>query len=366
MSAELSPPLWLLAELTHACPLQCPYCSNPLKLVPKQQELETESWLRVLHDARQLGAVQLGLSGGEPLVRTDLEELISAASKLGYYSNLITSGVGMDEDRVAAFREGGLDHIQISIQAGDQVLNDYIAGCDSFQKKIDMAKAVKRNGYPMVLCFVIHRENIDQVTDMLELAIELQADFVELATTQYEGWALLNRRQLLPDRQQLEQAEAVAHEYQEKLKGKMKIYYVVPDYYEGTPKACMDGWGKLFLTITPDGVALPCHAARDLPDLDFYRVSDRELKWIWYDSPAFNAFRGEAWMKQPCANCEYKSKDYGGCRCQAFRLTGDASNADPVCAKSPFHSLVVEAANQAQKPVIAPMIFRNRKNAQPF
>ncbi len=191
VSAKTPPPLWLLAEFTHSCPLQCPYCSNPLKLVRKQDELDTESWLRVLHDARKMGAVQLGFSGGEPLIRQDLEVLIGAAHKLGYYTNLITSGVGMNEDRVAAFREQGLDHIQISIQAGDQELNNYLAGCDSYQQKIDMARAVKRHGYPMVLCFVIHRENIGQVREMLELAIELEADYVELATTQYEGWALL-------------------------------------------------------------------------------------------------------------------------------------------------------------------------------
>ena len=363
VSAKTPPPLWLLAELTHSCPLQCPYCSNPLKLVSKQNELDTESWLRVLHDARKLGTVQLGFSGGEPLVRQDLDVLIGAARKLGYYTNLITSSIGMNEERVAAFREQGLDHIQISIQASNQELNNYLAGCDSYQQKIDMARAVKRNGYPMVLCFVVHRENIGQVREMLELAMELGADYVELATTQYEGWALLNRDQLLPGRKQVQEAEAIAREYQAKLQGKMKIFFIVSDYYEGRPKPCMDGWGKVFLTITPDGVVLPCHAARDLPGLEFSNVADHDLKWIWYDSPAFNIFRGTDWMKEPCASCDEREKDYGGCRCQAFKLTGDAHNADPTCSKSPHHSVIQEAISRAKLPSSRPLVFRNRKNS---
>jgi pyrroloquinoline quinone biosynthesis protein E len=226
--AKPPPPLWLLAEVTHSCPLQCPYCSNPLDLIPKKDELDTESWLRVLHEARQIGAAQLGFSGGEPLVRKDLEVLIGEARKLGFYSNLITSGIGMDAARVEHFRELGLDHIQVSFQADDAVLNDYLAGTNSFQHKLDMARAVKANGYPMVLCFVIHRQNIGQVRQMLDLAAELQADYVELATAQYEGWALLNRDHLLPTQAQVREAERIAHEYQAKLKGKMRIYYTKP------------------------------------------------------------------------------------------------------------------------------------------
>ncbi|MEZ5477234.1 MAG: pyrroloquinoline quinone biosynthesis protein PqqE [Thiolinea sp.] len=365
--AKINPPLWLLAEVTHSCPLQCPYCSNPLRLVPKQDELDTEGWLKVLHEARKLGATQLGFSGGEPLVRKDLGELIGAARKLGYYTNLITSGVGMDADKVAHFREQGLDHIQISFQSDNMALNDYLAGCESFEQKKAMALSVKAQGYPMVLCFVIHRFNIEHVQDMLELALELEADYVELATTQYEGWALKNRDALLPSRQQVREAETVAHAYQERLKGKMKIYFVVPDYYEGRPKPCVDGWGKVFLAIAPDGVALPCHAARDLPGLDFVSVKDHSLQWIWYESPAFNAYRGKGWMKEPCASCDERDKDYGGCRCQAFKLSGDARNADPTCAKSPHHQVVQEAVLRAELPVkpIAeqPLVFRNRRNA---
>jgi len=362
----ISPPFWLLAEVTHSCPLQCPYCSNPLQLVDKKAELDTEGWLKVLHQARKLGAAQLGFSGGEPLLRQDLDVLVQEARKLGYYSNLITSGVGMDAERVAAFREYGLDHIQISFQADNATLNNEIAHCDNFEQKKLMAKAVKDNGYPMVLCFVIHRLNIERVEQMLELAIELNADYVELATTQYDGWALKNRDLLLPSRKQIQAAEAVAHRYQDKLKGKMKIYFVVPDYYEGRPKPCMDGWGKVFLAIAPDGTALPCHAARDLPDFEFVNVRDHDLDWIWYESPAFNRFRGDDWMREPCASCDEKHKDYGGCRCQAFRLSGDPRNADPTCSKSPHHHVVQAATLQAEQETPVPeqpLLWRNRRNA---
>ncbi|HPQ95305.1 MAG: pyrroloquinoline quinone biosynthesis protein PqqE [Thiothrix sp.] len=365
--ARIPPPLWLLAEVTHSCPLQCPYCSNPLTLIRKQEELDTEGWLKVLHEARKLGAAQLGFSGGEPLVRKDLSTLVGAARQLGYYTNLITSGVGMDAERVAELHAQGLDHIQISFQSDSQALNDYIAGCESFEQKKAMARAVKAQGYPMVLCFVIHRLNIDHVAAMLELAAELEADYVELATTQYEGWALLNRDQLLPSRQQVQAAEAVAHHYQEKFRGRMKIYFVVPDYYEGRPKPCVDGWGRVFLAVAPDGVALPCHAARDLPGLEFANVRDHSLEWIWYESPAFNAFRGTGWMKEPCASCDQREKDYGGCRCQAFKLTGDARNTDPTCSLSPLHQVVTEAAQQAEQSSRSapdrPLVFRNRRNS---
>lgn len=367
MANKILPPLWLLAEVTHSCPLQCPYCSNPLNLVAKKDELDTEGWFRVLHEARKIGATQLGFSGGEPLLRKDLGDLIGEARRLGYYTNLITSGVGMDADKVAHFKEQGLDHIQISFQSDDMALNDYLAGCDSYEQKKAMAKSVKAQGYPMVLCFVIHRLNIDHVREMLDLAVELEADYVELATTQYEGWALKNRDHLLPGRQQVQAAEAVAHEYQDKLKGKMKIYFVVPDYYEGRPKPCVDGWGKVFLAITPDGVALPCHAARDLPGLEFANVREHSLEWIWYESDAFNRYRGTGWMKEPCASCDEREKDYGGCRCQAFKLSGDAANADPTCSKSPHHHLVEAAVLKAELSSTAvaeqPLVFRNRRNA---
>ncbi|MDO7597226.1 MAG: pyrroloquinoline quinone biosynthesis protein PqqE [Pseudomonadota bacterium] len=367
---DIRQPLWLLAELTYACPLQCPYCSNPMDYANFKKELTTAEWLDVFRQARAMGATQLGLSGGEPLTRPDLVELITEARKMGFYTNLITSGVGMDADKVAEFKEAGLDHIQVSFQASSEDLNDLIAGTDAFKHKIAMAKAVKANGYPMVLCFVTHRQNIDQMEDILELAISLEADYLELATTQYYGWAMHNRDQLLPMKEQLVKAEAIAHRYQEEQQGKMKIYYVVPDYYEERPKACMNGWGNVFLTITPDGVALPCHAARELPGMELPNIRDVSVKEIWEDSNDFNRFRGYEWMKEPCRSCDEKEKDFGGCRCQAYMLTGDPASADPVCSKSFDHHLIEEALKrgrlEAEKTVseAKPLVFRNPKNSK--
>ncbi len=358
-------PLWLLAEVTYKCPLQCPYCSNPLDISRYKEELTTAQWFKVFREARAMGAVQLGLSGGEALVRPDLELLIAEASRLGFYTNLLTSGVGMDEGRIKAFKEAGLDHIQVSFQASNEELNNFIARNDSFEHKLEMARLVKKYDYPMVLCFVLHRHNLRQVGEILELAHSLEADYVELATTQYYGWALHNRDQLMPSREQVQAAEAIAHEYQEKFKGKMKIYYVVPDYYEQRPKACMNGWGAVFLTVAPDGTALPCHAATELPGLSFPNVRDHSVEWIWNHSEDFNRFRGYEWMKEPCSSCPEKAKDFGGCRCQAYLLTGDASNADPVCSKSPNHehlsSLAAAAVNRRDS---KPLVFRNMRNSR--
>jgi pyrroloquinoline quinone biosynthesis protein E len=361
-----NPPLWLLAELTYACPLQCPYCSNPVEMANYKEELSTEDWFRVLREARAMGAAQLGLSGGEPLTRPDLELIIAEARRLGFYTNLITSGVGMDEARIKAFKEAGLDHIQISFQASSEELNNFIAGTDAFQHKLEMARLVKKYGYPMVLCFVLHRHNEDQVGDILELAIALEADYVELATTQYYGWATHNKEQLLPTRDQIERAEKVAHEYQEKMKGKMRIFYVVPDYFEDRPKACMNGWGSIFLTIAPDGTALPCHSARLIPNMDLPNVREHSIDYIWNDSSDFNKFRGFGWMKEPCRSCDEKEKDFGGCRCQALMLTGDATNADPVCSKSPHHQALVDDVNRIEAMaksgmVEKPLVFRNMR-----
>ncbi|MCZ6770658.1 MAG: pyrroloquinoline quinone biosynthesis protein PqqE [Proteobacteria bacterium] len=364
-------PLWLLAELTYRCPLQCPYCSNPLDIARFERELDTDEWIRVLRESRAMGAMQLGLSGGEPLIRRDLETIIAEARDLGYYSNLITSGVGMDSRRVARFKEAGLDHIQISFQASDEELNDYLGGTQSFQHKLDMARAVKSQGYPMVLNIVIHRHNIDQIEDILRMTIDLQADYVELASTQYYGWSKLNVDTLLPTRSQLEAAEAVAHRYQERMKDRMKIIYVVPDYYETRPKACMNGWGSIFLTIAPDGTALPCHAAAQLPGLEFPNVRDHSIEAIWSDSDAFNRFRGFDWMQEPCRSCPEKTKDFGGCRCQAYMMTGDATAADPVCDKSPHHAELVSEVERIERVAkanptaeVRPLIFRNMRNSR--
>ena len=362
-----SKPLWLLAELTFRCPLQCPYCSNPVDIAKYSEELSTEEWIRVLKEARKMGATQLGLSGGEPLVRQDLEEIIAEARQLGYYSNLITSGVGMDEKRVAAFKKAGLDHIQISFQASNEELNNYLGGTQSFQHKVDMAKVVKKYEYPMVLNIVIHRQNIDQMKEILDMTVALKADYVELASTQYYGWSKVNAEQLLPTREQLKRAETIAHEYQERMKNDMRIIYVVPDYYEERPKACMNGWGSVFLTIAPDGSALPCHAAAQLPGLSFPNVKDTSISEIWENSDAFNKFRGFEWMQEPCRSCDEKEKDFGGCRCQAYMMTGDATQADPVCSKSPHHqSLVDEVESYTASPEVSekPLVFRNMKNSK--
>lgn len=366
-----SKPLWLLAELTYKCPLQCPYCSNPVEIAKYQNELSTEDWFRVMQQAREMGATQLGFSGGEPLVRKDLEELIAEARRLGYYTNLITSGVGMDEDRVKAFKEAGLDHIQISFQASNEELNNYIAGTKSFSHKTEMARIVKKYNYPMVLNIVLHRKNIDQIRDILDMCAELHGDYVELASTQYYGWSRINIDQLLPTKEQLDNAWQVAMEYKEKMKDRMKVIYVIPDYYETRPKACMNGWGSVFLTITPDGTALPCHAAGQLP-LEFPNVCDHSIDWIWHESEGFNVYRGFDWMVEPCKSCPEKYKDFGGCRCQAYMLTGDTRNADPVCDKSPYHQQLhddVERINtlaKKQDPNVEekPLMFRNMRNSK--
>lgn len=361
-------PRWLLAELTYSCPLQCPYCANPIDYMQHRDELDTEDWKRVFTEARAMGAVQLGLSGGEPLVRRDLVELVRHAHGLGYYINLITSGHGLDETRIVELKEAGLDHIQVSIQAPEKTLNNYLAGTDSFEQKKEVAHLVKKHGYPMVLCVVIHRQNIALMREILEMAVELEADYLELANTQYYGWAHLNRDQLLPTREQFGEAEAIAKVYKEKLKGRMKIYYVVPDFYEDRPKACMNGWGTTFLTIAPDGLALPCHEARILPGLNCPNVREMSLRDIWLHSDAFNQFRGYEWMKEPCRSCPENVKDYGGCRCQAYLLTGDMNATDPACSLSPQRQRILDAVENAYAATRMaqpkPLVFRNNRNSK--
>lgn len=365
------PPLWLLAELTYRCPLQCPYCSNPLDFAQTEQELSTEQWISVLRQGREMGAAQLGFSGGEPLVRPDLPELIAEARKLGYYTNLITSGLGLTEARVEAFAEAGLDHIQVSFQASDPELNNAVAGSrKAFEQKLAMAKAVKAAGYPMVLNFVIHRHNIHQMPDIIDLCERLDADYVELATCQYYGWAFENREGLMPSKAQLVRAEAEVNDSRARLQAKgsaMKLIFVTPDYYEERPKACMNGWGNLFLTVAPDGTALPCHSARLLP-IDFPNVKELGLREIWYDSPGFNHYRGDEWMPEPCRSCDEKDKDFGGCRCQAYLLTGNADNADPVCGKSPHHERILAARRAADHATagLQDLVYRNARNSRLF
>jgi len=357
------PPLWLLCELTYRCPLHCVFCYNPVDFSRTGAELTTADWLRVLAEARALGAVQLGLSGGEPLVREDVEEIVANAHELGFYINLITSGVGLNEERLQALKRAGLDHIQLSFQDSTRQMNDFLSSTRTFELKSKVAALIKKYEYPMVLNVVLHRLNIDHVGEILAMAKTMEADYVELANTQYYGWAFKNREQLLPSRAQLARAEEVTQRFRAENGEGMRVFFVVPDYFERRPKACMNGLGSLFLTIAPDGCALPCQAARMLPGLDFPNVRVASIKSIWYDSPAFNHFRGDAWMKEPCRSCPEKSKDFGGCRCQAYLLTGDAANADPVCDLSPHHHLVTEAVARAERPFVSekPLVFRDHR-----
>lgn len=356
------PPLWLLAELTYECPLHCPYCSNPVEMTTREQELSTEHWLRVLSEARAMGAVQLGFSGGEPLLRKDLERLVAHARQLGFYTNLITSGIGLTEKRIAALKDAGLDHIQLSFQAANAEDNDLIGNKrHSFAQKRDVARLVKAYDYPMVLNFCLTAQNIDQIDDVMALSCELEADFVELATVQYYGWAYVNRNRLLPTQAQLHAAEDKVNQFRNAQAGKgPKFIFVTPDYYEERPKTCMNGWGTTFLTVTPDGTALPCHSARILP-LSFPNVRDLSLQDIWHVDAGFNHFRGTAWMTSPCNSCDEKHKDFGGCRCQAYMLTGDMYAADPVCSKSPHHQHILEARARAGRPTSASLVYRDPK-----
>ncbi len=372
--AGIGPPLWLLAELTYRCPLHCVFCYNPVDFARDETELSTADWLRVLGEARALGAVQCGFSGGEPLQRDDLEILVAEARRLGYYTNLLTSGIGLNEERIARLKQAGLDHIQLSFQDSTREVIDFLSSTRTFDLKRKAAALIKSHGYPMVMNCVIHRMNIDHIDRIIELAVELDAEYLELANTQFYSWAHINRDHLLPTREQLQSAEAATNRWREKLGTRMKIFFVVPDYYETRPKKCMNGWGNVFLTIIPDGTALPCHTARMLPGLEFPNVRDMSVRDIWYASEGFNRYRGTGWMKEPCRSCPEREKDLGGCRCQAYMLANDPAMADPVCDKSPHHGVVVDIVEKAQKPRVEiearPLVFRNRKEskelARPF
>lgn len=366
----ISPPFWLLAELTYRCPLHCVFCYNPVNYASIKQELDTQEWIRVMQEARALGAAQLGFSGGEPLLRDDLEELVAEARRLGFYTNLITSGVGLTEKRIAALKSAGLDHIQLSFQDSTQEMNDFLSSTKTFELKKKVAALIKKYDYPMVMNVVLHRHNIPHIDKIIEMALDLDAEYLELANTQYYGWAMKNRTQLLPTKEQLVVAEATVNAYREKIGKRCKLLFVVPDYFEERPKACMNGWGSIFLDIAPDGAALPCHNARQLPGLEIPNVRDHSIKEIWYDSQAFNFFRGDAWMQEPCRSCSEKEKDFGGCRCQAFLLTGDAAATDPVCSKSPKHHVVTQAIDEALAlkhsgtSTEHPLVFRTDKNSR--
>jgi len=360
-------PLWLLAEITYRCPLHCAFCYNPTDYADHtKNELNTDEWIKVLRDARKMGALQLGISGGEPLLRDDIEDIVTEANQLGYYSNLITSGVGLTEKRIDAFKAGGLDHIQLSMHDITEEISNFVTDTKTFKLKQKVAAMIKDRGYPMVLNVVIHRYNIGHIKEILEMAEKLGADYVELANTQYYGWSLINRNQLMPTKEQIDEAEKITNEFREYIGNKMKIFFVVPDYYAERPKKCMNGWGEVFMIVTANGDVLPCHSARVLPNIDFPNVKNDQLNEIWYDSSAFNKYRGDDWMKEPCRSCSEKENDLGGCRCQAFLLSGDAEGADPICTKSPHRHLIDQALEDSKNEILQaqPIIFRTDKNSK--
>jgi pyrroloquinoline quinone biosynthesis protein E len=336
-STSVPRPFSILAELTHRCPLHCPYCSNPLELAKRENELGTEDWKRALGQAAELGVLHVGFSGGEPLLRTDLAALIAAGRQVGLYSNLITSGLVLTPQRATELKNAGLDSIQISFQADEAPLADNIAGAKAHQKKLAAAQTVRELGFPLTVNVVLHRRNIDRLDKIVELAEGLSAERLELANTQYYGWAFRNRSALLPTRAQIAQATRITQDARKRLFGKMEILFVVPDYYSDRPKPCMHGWGTRHITINPAGDVLPCPTAGGIPGMKFENVRSQSLQSIWTDSEAFNRFRGTDWMPDPCRGCEFREKDFGGCRCQASLLTGDPSATDPVCSLSRHH-----------------------------
>ena len=348
-------PLALIAELTHRCPLHCVYCSNPLELAQRSTELSTEDWSRVFKEAAALGVLQADFTGGEPLTRPDMLELVRAARAAGLYVNLITSGLPLDESRLETLVQAGLDHFQLSFQGAREETAQEISGTKAHAQKLRVLEWLKHHRLAVTLNFVIHRRNLDQLSEMLALAESSSATRVEFAHVQYYGWAFANRDSLLPTREQLMQSIDFFKKAQERLTGKIKVEYVVPDYYAKYPKPCMGGWGRKLMLITPSGDALPCHAAKVIPQMSFENVKDRSLREIWESSEAFQKFRGETWMQEPCKSCDRRAQDFGGCRCQAFLLTADATATDPVCSLAPQRAKVdAVLATVAQASACAP------------
>jgi PqqA peptide cyclase len=341
----LHSPLGLLAELTHRCPLGCPYCSNPLEMDKRESELDTLTWARVFREAAGLGVLQVHLSGGEPASRRDLVDITAAARDAGLYTNLITSGVGVSDQRLHELADAGLDHVQISIQDSEPKSADLIAGYKgAYVRKRVLALAVVALKLPLTVNIVIHRANISRVDELVAMALDMGASRVEIAHVQYYGWALKNRAALMPTRQEVEEAVSRIEPLRKQHHGRIVIDAVVPDYYARFPKPCVGGWGRRSLNVTPAGRVLPCHAAESIPGLEFWSVRDHSLREIWEQNPAFNAFRGTGFLPEPCQSCERRDIDFGGCRCQAFALTGDARATDPVCHLSPRHHVVEEQA----------------------
>jgi pyrroloquinoline quinone biosynthesis protein E len=365
MAAEASQPVprpyTLVAELTYRCPLQCLYCSNPIDYARLTDELDTQTWQRVFAEAAALGVVQVHLSGGEPASRRDLEPLVRSARAHDLYTNLITSGLYLDAVRLARLRDAGLDHVQVSVQDVDADGARRVAGVDAHAHKLAIARAVKQLGLALTINVVLSRFNVDRVAQLIELASELGADRLELASSQYYGWAFENRRLLMPSPAAYDRVAGEVERARRRLRGRMEIAYVKPDYFTGEPKACMSGWARQYMVVTPAGKVLPCHAAEAIAGLDFHSVRDRSLGQVWRSSPGLLAFRGDAWMQDPCRSCTRKGLDFGGCRCQSFLLTGDAASTDPACRLAPTHALVRRAVADARDDVAAR--FRNRHNS---
>ncbi|MGO4106614.1 pyrroloquinoline quinone biosynthesis protein PqqE [Paenibacillus sp. YAF4_2] len=341
-------PYALTAELTHRCPLHCPYCSNPVELQKRESELSTNEWLSVLEQACDLGVVQVHFTGGEPLLRGDLEQLVRHARDLGLFVNLITSGVGLTKERIRKLSEAGIDSIQLSLQAATEELADSIAGFKAHELKRQAAHWIRESGLTLNMNVVLHRANIHQIEEIIELCKSWGAQRLELANAQYYGWAMRNLHLLLPLSEQLKQAESAYIRASERFGQQLELLWILPDYYEDFPKPCMGGWAKLSLTVAPDGRVLPCTVSSEIQSLSFENVKERELVWIWNDSPSFNAYRGYDWMAEPCRSCDRRELDYGGCRCQAFLLTGDAQATDPVCILSPHRKMIMDRVESVE------------------
>ncbi len=360
-SLRIPPPMAMLAELTHRCPLACPYCSNPIELTRGNEELSTEEWIGVFRQAAALGVLHLHLSGGEPAARRDLVELTQAAASLGLYTNLITSGVGLTEARIGSLADAGLEHVQLSIQGVSPEGADRISGYKGgYERKIAVAGWTTDAGIPLTLNAVCHRQNMSEIDAMIDLAIRLKARRIEVATVQFHGWAERNKAALMPTREQVERASETVTKAREKYKGVLVIDYVPADYYSSYPKACMGGWGRVGLNVTPSGRVLPCHAAETIPSLSFETVRDCSLAEIWYESDAFNAYRGEDWMPEPCRSCERKKVDFGGCRCQAMALAGNARATDPVCIRSPLREHLTRETERLSATASTDLVYRGR------
>jgi len=354
-------PLAVLLEMTHRCPLQCGYCSNPVEMERASNELTTDEWKKVLTELAEIGVLQVHFSGGEPTVRKDLVELVQHASDVGLYSNLITSAVLLSKEKLEALADAGLSHIQISFQASDPVLANRIGGFrNGHARKLEAAGWAREVGLPLTVNAVMHRQNMHQLPEIIDMAVAMDADRIEVANVQYYGWALKNRASLMPSIEQIDEMTKVVEEAEARLKGILAIDFVIPDYYATRPKKCMGGWGRQFFNITPAGKILPCHAAETITDLNFESVrSNHSIAWIWQNSDAFNKYRGTGWMPEPCRSCAFKEQDYGGCRCQAFALTGSAGNTDPACSFSPLHDKIFKIAETEAAEGTNRYIYRN-------